>query len=240
MEVRGERECTECGTRWSYFETGAIACPHCGSLRSVGSGSRRTHTDSPVTLDLTDVIVDIESRPLEALLADAVSVCREYVRQRGFIAAGDLRELDEQYVAALEIRHVGGLVSTQRSLADDERYYVLSLLRDADEGTRPEASIVPTTLRAGRGLAVSRAVTDYRRDVVEWASGRSIASPTGTAIETLGDYATRLDQLEGDVDPETADTLLSIARSLGAAVRRGDDAAAADVPDRLDALSFRA
>lgn len=240
MEVRGERECTDCGTRWSYFETGAVACPHCGSLRSVGSGSRRTHTDSPVTLDLTDVIVGIESRSLEALLADGVSVCREYVRQRGFISAGELRTLDEAYVAALELRHVGGLVSTRRSLTDEERYYVLSLLRDADEGTRPEASIVPAPLRAGRGLAVSRAVTDYRLDVVEWASGRSIAASTSTAIESLGDYATRLDQLEGEVDPETADALLSITRSLGEAVRRGDEAAAADVPDRLADLSFRA
>lgn len=239
MEVRGERECTECGTRWSYFETGSVACPHCGSLRSVGSGARRAHTDAPVTLDLTDVIADIESRSLEALLTDAVSVCREYVRQRGFISGGDLRDLDESYVAALEIRHVGGLVAARRSLADDERYYVLSLLRDADEGTRPDAAIVSATLRAGRGLAVARAMTDYRRDLVEWTADRSLAASTRTAIESIGDHATRLDQLEGDVDPETAETLLAAARSLGEAVRRGDGAAAADVLDRLDDLSFR-
>lgn len=239
MEIRGERECTECGTRWSYFETGAVACPGCGSLRSVGSGSRLTHTDAPVTLDLTDVIVDIETRSLEALLADAVTVCRDYVRQRGFVSAGDLRDLDDGYVAALEVRHAGGLVSARRTLTDDERYYLLSLLRDADQETRPRASIVPETLRAARGLAVSRAVADYRRDVVEWTADRSFEATTRTAIETLGDHATRLDQLDGDVDPETAEELLSITRSLGEAVGRGDDAAAADVLDRLEALSVR-
>ncbi|MXR22522.1 endonuclease Q family protein, partial [Halobacterium bonnevillei] len=54
MDVRGERECKSCGTRWSYFETGSVACPECGSVRSVGVGERSQHTDGNATLDLSD------------------------------------------------------------------------------------------------------------------------------------------------------------------------------------------
>ncbi len=59
-----ERECTECGTRWSYYETGSIGCPACGSLHSVGLDERTEHTDLRVEFDLTPVRADIdEGRP---------------------------------------------------------------------------------------------------------------------------------------------------------------------------------
>jgi DNA-directed RNA polymerase subunit RPC12/RpoP len=31
MKIRGERECTDCGTRWSYYDTASVECPQCGS-----------------------------------------------------------------------------------------------------------------------------------------------------------------------------------------------------------------
>ncbi|MFC3958484.1 DUF7117 family protein [Halovivax cerinus] len=235
MKVRGERECTECGTRWSYFETGAVACPGCGSLRSVGSGDRRRHTDAPVSLDLTPVRAEIDDRPLTDLTAHATELCREYVARRGFISGGDLRPLDETFVAALELRYVDGLLAGRRALADDERLYTLALLRDADEGTRPPVSDVPGSVRSARGLAVSRAVTEYRRAIGDWCDDRRLEPEMATALETLTDHATRLDQLDGDVRPETAETILTAAGSLGDAIRGESecdpDAIVADLDD---------
>jgi DNA-directed RNA polymerase subunit RPC12/RpoP len=40
MKIRGERECKDCGARWSYYETGSVSCPECGSRRSVGVDDR--------------------------------------------------------------------------------------------------------------------------------------------------------------------------------------------------------
>ena len=53
MRIRGERECKDCGTRWSYYETGTPSCPDCGSLRSVGVGERTQHTAGTAALDLS-------------------------------------------------------------------------------------------------------------------------------------------------------------------------------------------
>ncbi|ELZ07206.1 hypothetical protein C479_15522 [Halovivax asiaticus JCM 14624] len=239
MKVRGERECTECGTRWSYFETGSVSCPGCGSLRSVGSGDRREHTDAAVTLDLADVRADVNDRPLVDVVGDATDRCRTYVARRGFIAGGDLRPLDETYVAALELRAVHGLLAGYRSLGDDEQLYVLSLLRDADDGTRPPAADVPPSLRAARGIAVARAVTDYRRAITDWAADRSLDSETTTALEALGDHATRLDGLDGDIDPETAGTILSATRSLGDALRGDGGTDEVEIVAQLDSLDYR-
>ncbi|MDY6780397.1 MAG: hypothetical protein SV760_07620 [Halobacteria archaeon] len=47
MEISGERECLECGSRWSYFDTREVACPDCGSLRSKSvSGTKGFDTAS--------------------------------------------------------------------------------------------------------------------------------------------------------------------------------------------------
>ena len=51
MKVRGRRECEACGARWSYFDTGEVTCPDCGSLHSVGLDDERAlHTASTATL----------------------------------------------------------------------------------------------------------------------------------------------------------------------------------------------
>jgi len=55
MEIRGERECTDCGERWSYYETGDVACPACGSMQSVGVDEERAlHTTTAGEFDLTE------------------------------------------------------------------------------------------------------------------------------------------------------------------------------------------
>src|SRR6056297_1417065 len=64
MEIRGERECKDCGTRWSYYETGSVACPNCESVRSVGvDEERKRHTAGQATLDLTEVRNMIDAEP---------------------------------------------------------------------------------------------------------------------------------------------------------------------------------
>ena len=98
MEIRGERECKDCGRRWSYFETGEIECPDCGSLRSVGTGSRARHTDGHEDLELTDLVAEVDERPLSELADEIGELYRSYLATRGFIRGGQLRALDDAYL----------------------------------------------------------------------------------------------------------------------------------------------
>ena len=91
MKIRGERECQSCGTRWSYYETGSVVCPDCGSMRSVGLDDPSEHTASPVTLDLTEIRGVVDDRPLGDIAETASESCREYVRKRGFISRFNCR-----------------------------------------------------------------------------------------------------------------------------------------------------
>jgi len=224
MDIRGDRECTECGTQWSYFETGSVGCPACGSLRSVGTGSRARHTDQAVTLDLTAVRASVDERSTADLAEDARAVCREYVRNRGFVRGGELCELDTTYLAALELQHVAHLLTHSQRLLPDEELYFLSLLRGADLGERPGPEAVPHSLREARGLAVADAVKDYRRDVRQWidATDRQIPTAVPGLLERLADHETRLRLLDGDVPPEEAESVLEAARHIGNGIY-GDD-----------------
>ena len=68
MKIRGRRECKACGTQWSYYETGEISCPSCGSRHSVGTDDERTlHTATSATLDLTPLRGSVDSEPLDRL-----------------------------------------------------------------------------------------------------------------------------------------------------------------------------
>jgi uncharacterized Zn finger protein (UPF0148 family) len=256
MEVRGERECTECGTRWSYFETGSVACPDCGSLRSVGTGERRRHTDAPAELELNSVLVRLDDTPLAALVDDSKAECRTYLRKRGFIRGGDLAPLDDAYLAAAELRHAadvygrlagpgggradatirGGDRSPEGAspgVTDDEEWYLTSLLRAADTGERPSASEVPTRMHEARGLAAAEATLEYRTDVATYLDDH----PDAEANRTLGairDRAKRIDALEGDVKPAEADALVAAAAELGRYLIADDAEALASARERLD------
>ena len=254
MKIRGERECKECGTRWSYYETGSVGCPACGSLHSVGVDERTEHTDLQVAFDLTEVRNAIDDVPTDELADRAREECREYVRRRGFINAGTLRELDDAYLAANELLHVADVVRRDIRLEDREELYFLSLLRDADGGEssetrrsssepradvgeRPPAADVPPTLRPARGLAAANAVRDYRGDVRIWAADRDLTTAERSALETLGEHVTRIRMLDGDVDPRTADRLIEATRDLANGLR-GDELAFTRARDRLDDLEF--
>ena len=188
MELRGKRECADCGTRWSYYETGEIVCPDCGSVKSVGIGERVEHTDSPTALDLQPAIDQIDVETPATVAATAADQARQYLYRAGFIDAGRLRPLDDRYLLAAELRRVGGTLSHSMRITDTEELYLLSLLRGGEDGQRPPPSEVPETLRAERGLAVAAGVDAYVSDIRRAVDDPDPASGTETAsaaVETL-------------------------------------------------------
>ncbi|MFC7077942.1 DUF7117 family protein [Haloarcula halophila] len=224
MRVRGERECQDCGTRWSYYETGSIACPECGSVHSVGIDDRTRHTDAPATLDLTPVRNRIERDTVEELATQAAESCRSYARKRGFIDAGELRPLDETFVAARELQAVGDEIGRGLRIEDDVELYFYDLLSGADAGERPAPDEVPSTLRSPYGLAMAAAVGDYQRDLRTYLDDH----PSEQARRLSGrirDHRKRIEALDGDIDPADADRLVSAARDLGRFAIEGDETA---------------
>ncbi|MFC7325686.1 hypothetical protein ACFQMF_14000 [Halorubrum rutilum] len=187
MKVRGERECRECGARWSYYETGSVECPECGDLRSVGVDDRTAHTDAPASLDLS---------PHRARFGDATgtlptdgvddlkSALREYVRKRGFIRGGELLPLDGTYLAARELLEAVDCYDRLRDPADADREYLLELLAGADDGDRPATAAVPERLREARGMAAARAVDEYRSDCLSFLD--ELSEGTGGGSEADG------------------------------------------------------
>jgi hypothetical protein len=169
MKVRGERECRACGARWSYYEVGSVECPDCGSLVSVGVGTRSTHTDAAITLDLSAHRArfgDARATLPTAGVDDLQSDLREYTRKRGFIRGGELRPLDDTYLAARELLEAVDLYDRLRDPADRDGEYLLTLLGGADAGERPPAESVPDAFHEARGMAAVHAVDDYRSDVL--------------------------------------------------------------------------
>lgn len=236
MKIRGERECQSCGTRWSYYRSGSVACPECGSLRSVGLDERREHTASPVTLDLTEVRVAYdESATLRETAERAADVCKEYVRKHGFVHAGDLRPLGEPFVAAQELATVGDEIARQMRTTDEEELYFLTLLRSADEGERPDPDEVPDSLAPARGLAIARALEAYHRDVARLRE-ELLDQTTAPLFERLRDHRKRLEALDGDVPPEEAEQLLRAMQDLGLYLIEGDETTLARAQSRMDAV----
>ncbi|WP_435129674.1 DUF7117 family protein [Halobaculum sp. D14] len=249
MEVRGERECTDCGARWSYFETGSVACPECGSMHSVGTGERKRHTDAPAELNLDPILSRLDDAPLADLTDDVKSACRAYLRKRGFIRGGDLLPLDDAYLVAAELVHAADVYARLGDRTDDEEWYVTALLRAADTGDRPAADEVPPRMREARGLAAAQATLEYRRDAAtslddagdadDDSGTGSAGDPDGEARTTLGalrDRAKQLEAVHGDVDPAVADALVEATRALGRYLVTGDDDSLDAARDRIDTV----
>lgn len=230
MKVRGRRECTACGERWSYFETGGVECPACGSVRSVAVDDQPTlHTVGHAELDLSEARAAVDGRPLREVAELATGACRPFLNERGFVDAGELRPLDDITVAAAELRQTADRV--RRSMTPDEaaERYLLELLRIAPEGQRP--ADVPEGLQGARGLAAAGAVDRYRADLARYLDEH----PDPAARRVLGflrDHCRRVEALDGAVPVETADRLVAAARDLGAYLR-GEEAALARAEDRL-------
>lgn len=238
MEVRGERECKECGTRWSYYETGSPACPSCGSLYSVGRGERALHTDRPVELDLTKALEAFEEDP-----ADAGRIAEKragtYLRKRGFLSGGSLRPLTETYLAAWEVREVarelrrGGGLRPETGL---DLSYIRTLFEDANRGQRPGPAAVPDSMRQTHGLAIEAAISDYLADLDAWVDANEPGVDLRGARYRLDNHRRRLRALDGAIPPEQAEGLVIAARSIGAALAEDRIASVEAAIETLDGL----
>lgn len=231
MEIRGERECRECGTRWSYYETGSVACPSCGSVRSVGRGERAVHTAGAAALDLDPVRAAVDDEPLDRVAELAADAGREYRRAAGFVDAGDLRPLDDTVLIAAELETVGAAIEREMRVDAGEEAYLLELLRAPAGGDRPDPARVPESLAAARGLAVCRAVEDYVRDLRRVAPEPS--RPLARALSQLRAHRKRIEALDGDVEPRVAERVVGATRDVYAYLEHDDEAALARVEERL-------
>lgn len=235
MKIRGERECTDCGARWSYYETGSINCPECGSIKSVGTDERKEHTANPATLDLGTARRKVDAAPIRDVAESAAEAASEYVRKRGFIKGGEIQPLDATFVAAVELRHLARHLARSMRIGDDEELYLLSLLRGAEAGERPPASEVPRSVRGPRGLAAAAVVGYYRRDLVRYLEDNPDEGAR-SVMETMVDHEKRIEALDGDVPVETAETVVQTVTDLSHYVAYGDETALATARERLDSL----
>jgi uncharacterized Zn finger protein (UPF0148 family) len=239
MQVRGERECTDCGAHWSYYETGSVVCPACGSVRSVGRDERALHTAGRADLDLSTArrfAVDDDDR---GAAREARDTAREYLAARGFVEGGGLLDLDDRFLIAAELRVVADLIERGLDVREAELAHFLALLRAADEdGERPRPESVPERLRGARGLAYANAVGTYRRDLRAWleTGSEDPAVVPDDLLERLDHHLSRVEALDGEVPPAAAERLVEVGRALGRACRDGDADALATARSALDAL----
>lgn len=237
MKVRGRRECQDCGTIWSYYETGSPRCPECESIHSVGLDDRTRHTDSDVSLDLTPVRSRIDEAPEDELAEDAADLAREYVRKRGFIHAGELEALDWTFVAATELVHVGSAYARAMRPSTDEELYFLELLRNADSGDPREYEDVPDAFQGAYGLAMASATEDYQRDLRTYLADADDVDPEASALSgRIRDHRKRIEALEGDIPPKDAYRLLRATRDLGQGLAKDDPSEFVTADNWLDGI----
>lgn len=240
MRIRGERECSDCGHRWSYYETGSVSCPTCGGLRSTGVGDRERHTADPVDLDLTPARELAGEDCWDEAIEAAIERCGEYVRRRGFIRGGELLAFDDTYLAAAELRAACRAIERGfgSGVDDAEEIYLLALLRGADGGERPSVEAVPAieSIRSARALAYATAIREYRAEMSTYLDDH----PDPAAASVLGsiaEYVKRVQALDGSVDLRTVETLVDATKDVGRAIREDEDGALATARERLSRLS---
>lgn len=237
MRIRGERECQDCGTRWSYYETGSVECPDCGSLRSVGTDAERTlHTATPDRLDLSPVRSALsDGDPLREVAETAAEQCREFTRGHGFVDAGELQRFDDTYLGAMELKYVGVTLSTQLDVSENEEIYLLTLLRGVDQGARPGPDEVPESLRSPRNLAYAEAIDAYRGDLRAYLD-RQPEPPVDKLVGLLRDHLRRVDALDGELPVEQTERMVAVLRGAVEYVLEDDEAALTEARDRLGRL----
>ena len=237
MRIRGNRQCEDCGREWSYFDTGRVACPDCGSLRSVGTGDRERHTDSAVELDLSAYRSALgDDFDLDAVADGLKTALRDYVRRRGFLDGGRLRPVDDTVLAAAELLHAVDVFERTRGTPDDAvQLYLLGLLRGADAGDRPATESVPESMADARGLAYAEVLDRFCTDLGTWLDDHPDPA-AGRVRETLDTHVRRVQAVYGDVPPAESETLVRAAREIASGLTNGDEAALATARERLAGL----
>lgn len=244
MKVRGRRECADCGERWSYYETGEVACPACGGMRSTGIGDRALHTDGVAEFDLTPIRARLDEESVGDVAREVAHRCRAYTTARGFVDSGSLLPLDGTYLAATELRTAIELYDRSIGPArfsgtgDEEESYLLSLLQGADRGERPPPTEVPRGMWGARGLASAAAIEAYRRDLRRWLDERQGTERTETDgfLGRVADHRRRIEALDGEVEPEVGDRLVEAVRDLARYLTEADETALLRAEERLDRL----
>lgn len=234
MKVRGRRHCKACGTEWSYYETGSLDCPACGSIHSRGLDDTRTrHTDTPVSLDTDAIEHTLTDQPLKSAAREIASIVRDYTTRRGFIHAGTLKPLDAEFRLAVELQTVGSDLHRTLDPSPAAKQYLFDLVDALPAGNLPEP--VPPDLEAAHGLAAATAVRSYRRDFATWLEDNPQDDVLHQQVTRIRAHERRIQALDGAVPPATADKLVAAIRDLTQVIH-GDDAALARVTDRLDDL----
>ncbi|WP_256545055.1 hydrogenase maturation nickel metallochaperone HypA [Halobellus inordinatus] len=236
MRIRGRRRCKDCGREWSYFDTGQVNCPDCGSMRSVGTGDRERHTDSAVELDLSAPRAELDdATDIDDIASELKTTLRDYVRQRGFVRAGELQSVDDTVLAAAELLHAVDVFGRTRDPDDEMQWYVLELLRGADDGQRPDPSSVPASMTDARGLAYAEVLDAFCSDLGTWLDDNP--DPAARQVrETLATHVKRVDAVYGDVPAEESELLVRAARDLVSYLVDDDEMALTTAQDRLSRL----
>lgn len=232
MKLRGERECRSCGTQWSYYDTGEITCPECGSVRSLGLDEPTEHTAGTVELDLTGVRAMVDDVPVDTLAEEAADETRRYLRSVGFVEAGVLQPLDGSVLAASELRRVARTVSLSMRLDGEEELYFLELLRVADQGDRPAPADVPRTLAPERGLGVASTLEMYLDDLRRVYGERE--EDVDRILSAVTGRRKRIEALDGNVEPSESEQLVRTVRDLSAYLRTDDETALARGLERIE------
>ncbi len=194
MEIRGERECLDCGETWSYFETREPECPECGSLRSRAVEDAEEDTSGAV--ETGDLLTRFGS-DFAGALEEAEDRCREYTSRAGFVEGGELLPPEPVYVMACEVKHVAAEFVGNREPTEDERRYVVALVEGVGKDDPPAPDERPESLDAAHNRAVAETVEEYAKEMSRYlrSSGK-----TDTRIEEARDLAKRTQATDGDED----------------------------------------
>lgn len=194
MEIRGERECLDCGETWSYFETREPACPECGSLRS--RAVEDADEDTTGAVETGDLLTRFGGE-FDAALGEAEDRCREYTSRTGFVRGGELYPPEPTYVMACEVKHIAAEFVGEREPTDEEREYVVALVEGVETGDPPSPDDRPESLDAAHNQAVAETVEEYAKELSGYLRG---VGETDGRVEEARDLAKRTQATDGSED----------------------------------------
>ena len=223
MRARGRRKCHSCGTLWSYFDAGSITCPSCGSARSEGTDTEPVlHTAGAATFDPTGIRQLLEAEDITTAIRELEPRCRVYLRDAGFIDHGTLLPLEDSVVAIAELLESATHLDMPQAAPPSVELeaYLFDLVESAMGGPRPGGEAVPDQARHIRALGVARAVRMYFGECHRWMRARKRnGHPAIGAVRT---HIARIEALEGDIDPSSAEAILDATRAIGEGLRHDD------------------